>query len=78
MKQTAARNTQVGGKHYSSKAIQPWDAMQVWMTHEQFRGYLRGNVIKYLARCDDKGGVEDLKKARHYLDKLIELEENGE
>ena len=35
-----------------------------------------GNAIKYLARCDDKGGLEDLKKARHYLDKLIEFEES--
>ena len=43
------------------------------MTREQFAGFLRGNAIKYLARCDDKGGVEDLKKARHYLDRLIEL-----
>ena len=40
------------------------------MSKEEFNGFLRGNVIKYIAR--DKGGVEDLKKARHYLDKLIE------
>ena len=39
-------------------------------------GFLRGNAIKYLARCDDKGGLEDLKKARHYLDKLIECHEH--
>lgn len=45
------------------------------MTKEQFSGFLRGNSIKYLARCDDKGGIEDLKKARHYLDKLIEINE---
>lgn len=45
------------------------------MTRDQFAGFLRGNAIKYLARCDDKGGVEDLKKARHYLDKLIEFHE---
>lgn len=70
----SARNEQVGGTHYKSKAIQPWDAMAVWMTPEAFKGFLRGNAIKYLARCDDKGGVEDLRKARHYLDKLIELE----
>lgn len=64
---------QVGGTHYASKSIQPWAAMKAWMTPEQFKGFLRGNAIKYLARCDDKGGVEDLKKARHYLDKLIEF-----
>ena len=52
-------------------------ALDAWMTREQFAGYLRGNVIKYLARCADKGGVEDLKKARHYLDKLIEFSESA-
>ncbi|HEY6019154.1 MAG TPA: DUF3310 domain-containing protein [Candidatus Paceibacterota bacterium] len=64
---------QVGGTHYASKSVQPWHAMEAWMTHEQFAGYLRGNAIKYLARCDDKGGVEDLQKAQHYLAKLIEF-----
>jgi len=64
---------QVGGTHYQ-KTIQPWDAMEAWMSREQFIGYLRGNAIKYLARCDDKGGLEDLQKAQHYLAKLIEVE----
>lgn len=63
--------SQVGGSHYQ-KVIQPWDAMRAWMTPEQFAGFLRGNIIKYVARYDGKGGAEDLKKARHYLDKLIE------
>jgi hypothetical protein len=65
---------QVGGSHYTELAVQPWAAMQSWMSTEAFAGFLRGNVIKYVARCDAKGGVEDLRKARHYLDKLIELE----
>lgn len=64
--------TQVGGTHYASKTVQPWEAMQSWMSHDEFTGFLRGNVIKYIARCNEKGGIEDLKKARHYLDKLIE------
>lgn len=68
----SANETQVGGSHYKDKAVQPWQAMQAWMTHEEFTGFLRGNVIKYVARCNEKGGIEDLKKARHYLDKLIE------
>ena len=67
-----ARATQVGGDHYRTKTIQPWDAMEAWMTPEQFTGFLRGNAIKYLARCDDKGGMEDIKKARHYIDKMLE------
>jgi hypothetical protein len=67
---------QVGGNHYASKDIQPWDVMQAWMTKEAFAGYLHGNCIKYLARYLEKNGAEDLKKCKHYLSKLIELEEN--
>ena len=69
----SANDMQVGGEHYQSKSIQPWDAMQAWMTPEQFKGFLWGNVIKYIARWQDKGGVEDQRKARHYMDKLIEI-----
>lgn len=70
-----ANRQQVGGAHYVSKAVQPWDAMQAWSTDVEFCAYLRLNAIKYLARCHDKGGVQDIKKARHYLDKLIEVME---
>lgn len=70
-----ASQQQVGGDHYRTLEIQPWDAMKAWMTPAEFRGFLRGNAIKYLARCDKKGQlVADLRKARHYLDKLIEEE----
>lgn len=69
---------QVGGDHYKGSAVQPWAAMEAWMSHEEFCGFLRGNAIKYLARCNKKGGVEDLKKARHYIDKLVETIETKE
>ncbi|MBP9100540.1 MAG: DUF3310 domain-containing protein [Nitrosomonas sp.] len=52
--------------------IQPLSVIESLMSPDQFKGFLRGSVIKYIARCDKKGGLEDLKKARHYLDKLIE------
>ena len=68
-----ARNYQLGGSHYTNKKIQPWDAMEEWMTEEQFNGFILGNVIKYMARFQDKGGKLDLQKAKHYLDKLIEI-----
>jgi hypothetical protein len=70
----SADDMQVGGEHYRNKDIQPWTAMEAWMTKEQFKGFLWGNVIKYIARWQDKGGVEDLRKARHYMDKLIEIQ----
>jgi hypothetical protein len=66
----ASANThQVGGDHYRAKPIQPWD----FITANGI-GFLEGNAIKYLARWKDKGGIDDLRKARHYVDKLIELE----
>lgn len=65
---------QVGGEHYASKKVQPWEAMESWMTREAFAGYLLGNCIKYLARYREKNGVQDLEKCKHYLTKLIEIE----
>jgi len=75
-----AASYQVGGDHYARLKIQPWEAMQAWMTPEEFRGFLRGNVLKYMARAGTKGSsagatagqaVEDYAKARHYLSRLI-------
>jgi len=63
-----ANEIQVGGTHYKGKTIQPWDYIAA-----NDIGYFEGNIIKYVSRWRDKGGVDDLKKARHYLDKLIEL-----
>lgn len=61
---------QVGGDHYKNQDIQPWDYMEACMTEEQFIGYLRGNVIKYVSRYDKKGGIQDIDKALQYLNKL--------
>jgi len=66
-----ANKIQHGGDHYKAKPIQPWDYI---LANEI--GYMEGNAIKYLSRWKDKGGVEDLKKARHYIDKLIEHAES--
>ena len=63
-----ANAQQVGGAHYAVKAIQPWDFIIA-----NNLGYLEGNIVKYITRWKDKGGVEDLKKAQHYLQKLIEV-----
>lgn len=70
----SANEYQVGGDHYASKDVQPWAAMESWMTPEAFSGYLLGNCIKYLARYREKNGVQDLEKCKHYLAKLIEVE----
>ena len=62
-----ANSTQVGGDHYQ-KAVQPWDYIIA-----NNLGYLEGNVVKYVSRWRDKGGIQDLHKAAHYLQKLIEV-----
>ena len=58
---------QIGGDHYIKMAIQPIEFIL-----KNNIGFAEGNVIKYVSRWREKGGVEDLKKARHYLDMLIE------
>ena len=61
--------------HYTQGGIECIDAIRASMSKEQFLGYCKGNSLKYQWRYEAKGGVEDLKKARHYLDMLIEYEE---
>ena len=53
-----ANAVQVGGTHYKNKAIQPWDYIA-----SNDLGYLEGNIIKYVSRWQDKGGLSDLDKA---------------
>lgn len=71
-----ADDYQISGDHYRTLAVQPWAAMQVWMTAEQFRGFLLGSAIAYLGRFNadapGKGGLADVKKAHHVIAKLIE------
>lgn len=63
----SANNT--GPGHYKDKAIQPWDFIV-----SNNLSYLEGNVVKYISRWREKGGVDDLRKAKHYIEKLIEVE----
>lgn len=68
----------IGGSHYKTGKLMPWDVLEDWMTAEEFNAYLRGNCIKYLARYQHKGKpLEDLQKAQHYLQKLIEREKDS-
>ena len=67
-KKHRANEQQVGGAHYANKSMQPWDFIVA-----NNLGYLEGNIVKYVSRWKDKNGIEDLKKAQHYLQKLIEV-----
>lgn len=58
--------------HYTAGGIEVIEIMKAKLTPEQFEGYLRGNLMKYTMRDQYKGGLEDLKKARAYLNWLIE------
>lgn len=63
--------------HYKVGGIEVWDYMKAKLTPTELAGAVKFNVIKYVSRCDHKGKIEDLKKARWYLDKLIQEIENG-
>ncbi len=65
-----AMHSQVGGDHYKLMAIQPTEYIIA-----NGIGFCEGNVIKYGSRWKHKGGVEDLRKALHYIEMLIEASE---
>jgi hypothetical protein len=61
--------------HYLDGGIECIEAIEAQLTFEEYRGYLKGNIAKYVWRERHKGGTESLKKARWYLDRVIELDE---
>lgn len=70
-KQPSVNEIQHGGTHYKKYGdMQPWDVITAWNL-----GYLDGTALKYIARWKDKNGIEDLKKAIHFLQKTIEVYE---
>jgi hypothetical protein len=67
-----ALEIQIGGDHYSNKKIQPIEYIMA-----NNLNFCEGNVVKYITRWREKGGVESLRKIKHYVDFLIEEEVNG-
>lgn len=66
---TTVMARQVGGSHYVSHRIQPWDIID-----EYGLGFYEGNILKYLLRrAANKQRVEDLQKAQHYIEKQLAL-----
>lgn len=65
----SAMKEQVSGSHYKTMVIQP-----VEYIHKNGIGFAEGSVIKYVSRWRSKGGLDDLRKARHFIDLLIEME----
>jgi len=67
-----ALDKQIGGQHYKGFVIQPAE-----FCHKNKIPYLEATAIKYLCRWRDKGGLEDLDKAIHFIELLKEFESNG-
>src|SRR5574343_2053679 len=65
-----ANSKQIAGEHYKKYGdLQPWDVILKWNL-----GYLEGTALKYIARWRDKGGLDDIRKGIHFLEKLLETE----
>jgi|APGre2960657373_1045057.scaffolds.fasta_scaffold08736_5 hypothetical protein len=74
---TRADDLQVSGTHYKDMGMQPWAVMKAVLTPEEFRGFLKGNIIKYAMRQGKKAGSDDTGKAQHYALKLDEEQTHG-
>ena len=70
-----ADEKQVGGNHYKDMPMQPWAVMEAVLTPDEFCGFLKGNIIKYSMRAGKKEGAsDDNEKAKHYAQKLKEVQ----
>lgn len=69
MNSTSPHDVQIGGTHYRDMVIQPSEFI-----YRNELNWLQGNAIKYICRHAAKGGLQDLEKAKHYLNLLIEWE----
>mgnify|MGYP003141635231 CR=1 FL=1 len=65
-------NSTISPDYYKKGSIEVTDFIS-----DQNMSFIEGNVVKYISRYKDKAGIQDLRKARWYLDKLIELEMEG-
>ncbi len=68
----------INPNHYKRYRLEMIDNMQNSMTHDEFIGWLKGNIMKYISRFQDKNGLTDIKKAEWYLKKLAEVVADGE
>ena len=64
--------------HYNRTSVEVIDTLRGMMTDDEYRGFLIGNVVKYISRYSLKNGIEDIKKAKYYLNLLEkDLEESN-
>jgi len=69
----SAKERQVGGSHYKDMSVEPWDVIDAWPKEQQVGAY-RAGALKYLMRMGSKDEqLQEVMKAGHYVDKLIEV-----
>lgn len=69
----SARDTQVAGTHYKTMNVQPWDVVDTWPIEQRIGAYRHG-ALKYILRMGTKDeSAQEIKKAIHYLEKLVEV-----
>lgn len=74
-KSNGAHSRQVGGSHYKDMPVEPLEVMRQVMTKDEYRGFLKGNIIKYAMRAGQKSGSDkDAEKAQHYIEFLTEID----
>ena len=72
-------NDPINPNHYKQGGLESIDAIKAFMSHEAYKGFLKGNCQKYLFRYEKKNGIEDLRKCQWYLERLLGvLEEEQE
>jgi hypothetical protein len=68
-----ANDKQVGGNHYKDMGVEPWDVIDTWPVEQRIGAY-RAGALKYVMRMGTKDeNVKELRKAGHYIEKLIEV-----
>lgn len=78
MKPTKNNNTPTSPAHYKQGGLEVITILRKKMSREEFKGFCKGNILKYVLRAEHKNGVEDYKKAMQYLKWLIEESEKHE
>ena len=71
-KKAFTNNPNVNPRHYRSGGIELIDVMKAELSSEEFKGFCKAIILKYICRADKKNGLEDYEKAKWYMDKLVE------
>ena len=68
-----ANDVQVGGNHYKSMGVEPWDVVDTWPIDQRIGAYRHG-ALKYVMRMGTKDdNIQEIRKSIHYLQKLVEV-----